>query len=748
MILKNVLKKNPEGSKQELFWSLIIEPGYVQSGIWRIWEESAQIMYSSGSMAWKTDEELLNSVDGVLSSCIQKIPDEVEEPTKTVFGLVSSWVNGGEIKEEHLERIKNICKKLDLKPAGFVVIPESLAYLMKLRESSPTNAVFIGVYEEDIELSIFRLGNLSGNTVVARSVSMFDDVVEGLVRLARSENIPSRFILYNGKESDIEENRQSLINSDWEGLTDVKLLHPPKIEIITPKEKIIAVSLAGASEMADINSVDENYSEGKDYKNDLESPLFEPEEYETDEEIEKKENDRSASSDEEMSAEEMGFVGDTVVQEKEENIDNGDNFESAEIPSVVNEDGGSKKQNLKKLSITGATNPLKLIKFKNPLAPALKFFKKGIFLSGLMVFFVVFIAGFVWWWVYPKAEVTLFVSPKVLKEDFSIIASSDGDGQESVSFNEIKISLTSEKTKSATGTMTTGEKAKGEITLYRTGGQVTLSSGATILGPGGLRFTLDEDAELASGSASSPSTQKVAVTAEDIGAQYNLAGDTVFSVANYSTSDLEAKNENSFSGGSSREVSAVSKEDLEELFDNLLDELKNQAIKQLYENTSGSEILVEDSLVFTKETETYSRNVGDEATTVSLKLQLNFTAIVLNKDELIAMSRKMLEEKVPEGYILRDDQIQTDFDIEESDEENDEYEIKTIVSANLLPQTDSSEISKKITGKSLDAARKTLEEQVPSYVRSEFNFNVNLPGKLKTLPHLTKNIVITFSAER
>ncbi len=122
MDLKKYLPGKESGKAYEYLWALIIEEGWVQGGIWRIENDKAQVMFSGTPVAWELEEDLVNAVDSTLSHAISNFPEELKEPSKTVFGVVSSWVENGEIKEEYIEMVKKICTEISLKPVGFLVI--------------------------------------------------------------------------------------------------------------------------------------------------------------------------------------------------------------------------------------------------------------------------------------------------------------------------------------------------------------------------------------------------------------------------------------------------------------------------------------------------------------------------------------------------------------------------------------------------------------------------------------------------
>jgi hypothetical protein len=188
----------------EYYWTLVIEAGWIQGSIWTIDETSdgkkAKIISTSTPIVWNdTDEDLVTAADTALSDCVSNFPENETEPSKTVFGVPSSWVQEGNIKDEYLEKIKMLCSKLSLDPAGFVVLSEAIAYYIKAEEGSPLTAVVIGLGKDDLDISLFRLGNLVGNVTVSRSVSIVEDVIEGLARFPQTDNLPSRFLIYDGK---------------------------------------------------------------------------------------------------------------------------------------------------------------------------------------------------------------------------------------------------------------------------------------------------------------------------------------------------------------------------------------------------------------------------------------------------------------------------------------------------------------------------------------------------------------------
>lgn len=748
MDLKSILPGLEEKKESiEHFWSLVIEPGWVQTGIWKVTDGKAEIIASSLPAAWELEDELVKAADSSLSSSIQHLSDDVSDPKKAVFGVVASWVKDGEISSDHLEKIKKICSDLSLEPAGFVVLPEAISHLVKSEEGSPLTGIVIGVFREEIELSIFMMGNLIGTVSVARSVSILDDCIEGVNRFdSLQNNLPSRIILYDGKEGDLEDVRQELLKAEWDLPDNLKFLHTPKIELISDTEKIAAISLAGASEIANVSGL-------------LNTPK--------DEEIVEESN---LQSSDQMSAKEIGFVlGEDVSRiemknsprdfDSSEELDRSMTVEQVEKENQISEEELEivpvSKPEKKKFHLNISLPPIlsKFPKFNFPARHTEKGSSsqgKKLFTTGLIIFLLLAGTAFSAYYFLPKAEITIFVGSKKLEDKFDVSIDPNRSDMDSegriIPGTSVSDVFEGERTKSTTGTKTVGERAIGEITLYRVGTEISLDKGSVIEGPNNLEFTLNDDISIASGSASSVGETVAKVTAKDIGAEYNFAANTTFTVEGFSKSDIEGKNKDSFSGGSSRQISAVSTEDRDVLKESLLDELVDRAKTSFAEKAGSDKIFAEGSIKYVEDTTDFSAKVGDEAATLKLSLKLTVTGVYVDKTSLNDFAQKVLNGNVPQGFVLRNDQIKSEFDY--VDETDGIYKFNLRLIANLLPSLDPIKIAKDISGRTPDTAKKYFMSEVPGFSRAEILFKPKLPGKLSTLPHVSKNIDVQITAER
>lgn len=719
------------GKENDFYWALVIESGWVQGGLWMIKEEKAEVIAVSPPTAWIEDSELIEAADTALSAAVQNLPEEIGEPTKTVFGVPPSWVSEGQIKEEFLEKIKKVCVELSLEPSGFVVLPEAFAHLFKSEEGSPLNAIIMGVDRDTIELTVFKLGNLVGTTAVSRSVSTADDVVEGLSRFNIGDQLPSRFLIYDGKEGELEEVRQAIIEINWEGKDKIHFLHTPKVEIITPENKVLATALAGASEIASVSIVEKVHEEKK-ASSDLPSNKSYQE-----------------SNISEARPSDFGFVVEQDIADttkKKELTEETSKIVASEIPTATTQPRKNPLGNIfKKVgsyanSLFGARPP----SFPQS-APRKSLIFGGSFLGILIVGFLIF------WWFYPKAEVTIYISPEKLREEISLVVDTNLGATDfaasKISGEIFKTEISGEKTKSATGSKKVGERAKGTVKIQNgTASVVNLSAGTILVAANDLAFSLDSGASISAAlSPSSPGVANVEVTGDGIGAEYNLARDESFKVGNYPKADVDALATNDFSGGSSRDITAVSEEDREVLREELTAELLNKSKEEAKKSVRSEKLLIEGSLTSSVASEKFSNQAGDEADSLKLTLEVAFEGVVINKKDLLDLSKEVLKDKIPSGFVLREDQIDALFEL--SDQNEGIYEFDTNLSVNLLPEVRVDDITKKIAGRTPSAAQSFLAS-VSGFNRVEIKLKPKFPSILGTLPHVAKNIEVEVTSDR
>ena len=160
---------------------------------------------------------------------------------------------------------------------------------------------------------------------------------------------------------------------------------------------------------------------------------------------------------------------------------------------------------------------------------------------------------------------------------------------------------------------------------------------------------------------------------------------------------------------------------------------------------SHEDYFIEDSVVSEVTSKAFSSKVGDEASSITLSLTLKVTGLVVKSEDIFALVGGILQDKIPEGFVLREDQLAIGFEYEE--EEEKVYELAARIVANLLPEVKPDELADNIAGKYPTLAQDFLTS-IPGFSRAEIRLKPKLPGSLGSLPHLTRNIEIEVAAER
>ncbi|MCX6705418.1 MAG: baseplate J/gp47 family protein [Candidatus Woesebacteria bacterium] len=703
----------------ELYWSIVIEEEWVQAGVWYIGETAAEVVSISPGAAWSTEDELTGAVDAALSSAIQKLPENYQEPNKAVFGVASSWVKGGEIAEEYLGKIKKLCTDLSLNPVGFVVLPEAIAHLCKSEEGSPLNAIILGLGSGKIEISVFKLGNLIGTTDVSRSVSLIEDVTEGLSRFEGAAPLPSRFIVYNGKEGELEEAKETLLQTSWEGIPQIKFLHTPKAEVLSPDRKVLATCLAGAAEIGHVSRVD---SKDTQFEEEKTSPVAE------------------------VSAENLGFAIGADVSAKVNDIENvvpAQKVEPVAVPPKPSFNPGK----IAGEYLQKTKNLFHSFSLKTNAAPKVK---NNTLISILVVVVFAMIAGILSWWFLPTAKIVVFVTPKRFEQQVKLSFSSSGVSDATAGIIPAQIitdKVAGDKTKSATGTKLVGNKAAGNVQIANGNGTaINLAAGTLLTSSAGLKFITNSQASV-SGQIlpGSPGTASIAITAYDIGAQYNLAKGEVFGIGNYSKAMVAGTSLADFSGGSSQEISAVSVEDQTNLETDLKAELTQNAVNDISGKVTADQVFVTDLAGLDAISEKFDHKVGDSADSIKLSLSLNATGIAADRAKLIEYAKGVLNDKTPSGFTLNSDQI--DFKFKFSIQQNENYVYDVTIGANFLPQIDIQKTIGQIVGRTPKIAENYFNS-ISGFGHAEIKLKPNLPGFLGTLPRIPKNITLEVNAEQ
>ncbi len=745
-------KNQPE---KELFASLVLDREYVAASLWEIGEKGVPriLAASEAHAAHDSWEARLDAADDALAEVEDKAG--TTKYSKVVLGLPLTYLTEtGEIQGHVRPEIKKLTHELQLSPIGFVSIHQALIYELKKNEGVPPSAILLGISDKSVSLSLYKVGVLAGQQDVERVGDLPIQLEEMLKKFTEIEVLPARILLYGRDGKDLEEYKADLLRYPW--TTRVSFLHFPKIEIIKPLNLVAAVSLAGAGELGQMGAEEVPQSEvavaSSVAQANVESVHVEPEAMEamadnqveepmTEEELESSSDEETLSAEAQVEAEEIEEAEN--IAEEESNVvvvdpaklgfrKNVDVLEHVEQPAKTKQ-----KFALPAIALPNFSH-IRVPHISLPggnIAPLIAIILVIILLFGVSSYFL------------PHATVTVLETPKTVeaKETITIDPTATVvDAQNKIiPGRKQEKSVTSEKVVPVTGKKKVGDHAKGTIVIYnKVKGPLTLKKG-TVLTTGSLSFTLDDDVSVASASQTSIDTltygkSNAAITASDIGTESNLAAGREFLVKDKSSDSVIARNEQPLAGGTSREVTVVTRADYDGFIKTVSEELVAQAKTDLGTSVSGTEKLIDATIKTAVTEKVFAQELDQEATQLSGKLTITVSGISYSEDDIKTLLTAFIAKDIPSGYTLAEGR--TSVTVEQVDVKKDgKITVKSAIKADAVPTLDISDIQKNLAGKKITDAE-TYLRGITGIGAVEFRFRTSLSHS--RLPMNVKNILV------
>ncbi len=759
MKLPFLAKKKEE---KEFFLTLILSSGKISSILFEKTGNKLLILGASskdyeGSLDSLPPQKLLELSDVVITGVEEKLPGE-ESFSKTIFAIPHNWVFEGKIVKEKLASLKTLCDELRLTPVGFVVSIEAVIAYLHRKEGAPVTAIFAEAGENHVTVSIVKSGIILG---VFES-PLEHDAAKTIDSLLLSQNVtevlPPKIILLNFEHG--KKIQQSVLSHSWS--KTLSFLHIPQVIVLDQEIESQAVIAGVSSQMgfSDIPDVHMKTIEKThvpvEIASEVEIAGEAANEIQKDEELKPTEAVVGVESDVQVSSEEFGFFKDVdvlseKVAEKETTSDNLDNFEeehdAVSVP-LVRKVATKETHTLSKPKFALpvlAMPKLKLPKFKNMSIKG-----KAPLLYPLVAVVIIIAAVIGYYFLYEKAEVVVILDQREVTKEEDVVFALDSPTsveESTIKISEKEVTVEGSEEMATTGKKETGEKSKGEVTIYnKTENKKVFPKGSVIVGPNNLLFTLLDEVSVASTSSFSTtfSNAKGKVEASKFGKEYNIPSGTNFSFEGQSTANFFAKNDSSFSGGSKKEIKVVSESDMNDLATKLVTTLTKKALEQESAVGGSDGQLLPNALSYSFDEKNFSKEEGQEASAVSLTAALALKLGYIEKDEISNFAKGAGSSEIPASYIYSDKDSKVSI---EDIEENEDGDItgKIVMSSVFLPQVSTSEFLKKLTGKSEGKVSEIVSGEGIS--NSEVIFLRSLPFMPKLLPFNKNNIAISVRAD-
>ena len=354
-------------------------------------------------------------------------------------------------------------------------------------------------------------------------------------------------------------------------------------------------------------------------------------------------------------------------------------------------------------------------KKSEPKVPNFSTFRKRLFIFGGLGVLVV---GFLVWaiWFAPKATVIITAKNTPVTVDSNVQLAVDGVTDFKAStIKSIRQEQAADVSVefSATGKKKVGEKAKGTVriktdatTILMTG--LTVPAGTQIQSSGGSIYLTGADVVFPQGSPSALAGIVVAVTAANVGEEYNGATGSASTSANGVTS---VEFVTSPSGGSSREVTVVSEDDLAKATAALGEKKVSDLRSKLESSFSESNVVIKETFQEKRGDPVPSVKINEEATgPVTLKSTVTASMMAVERSEIQKFLKTGIQSEI-EG--MKSQKIYSDgsSDVKFSQFVNDAEKPKIRLTANgkIGPVIKEDEVKEQSLGKNYGEIQLALE---------------------------------------
>ncbi len=710
----------PKGKDKEYFLTVAVEENRITATVSLITGSQVTII-GTGTSEFDDASEETEAADIAISEAEKKIGSDILVE-RVIFGLPLSLLEGDKIKPQYLERLKKITKTLSLTPAGFIEYPQALAYYLETKEESPPTLLLISIGKKLITISHIRVGKIEKSVIEEKTESIAADFEKALSSFVSSDILPSRIMLYDQSgEEKLADTSEELLKFPWHKHST--FLHTPKIETLEVSALSYALVESAARSLAKELQIDQ--------KETLPVVI-------------------QQSKEKEQTEETFGFITgrdimmETVQIDKEKPQDK-QTVQEAEAKSDQEHLVDLKEKTVhfdipapQKESIFPKLPQFKISppQFSFPKLPAVSLSVSAIIL--IILFFFIF-------WYYPKAAVNLIVYPSssVANVDvlFATSADSAATGKNSILTSTVSEEVSGDKTASTTGKTNIGEKSSGTVTVYnKTLAGKNFPKG-TVLTVDTLKFTLDDDVTIASASDTGEGLTfgktNAKITSVNIGPEGNLASGTNFYFQSFDKSSYYAKNTDKLTGGTSREITSVSKDDQDKLLASLTEELTTQAKQKMMQKINPGDRLLDSSVTNSVTSKKFSQNIGEESKELSLSLTIKVIALTYKEEDLLNLTRDNTTQ-VPSGFTLAADK--TNIKISETKtDKNGNVVGRAKITYYFFPQMDINTIKSNIAGKNFADIDKYLST-IKEIGGVEIIIDPKLPFVSDKLPFRKENI--------
>ena len=608
-------------------------------------------------------DKILEDIDNLISELELKTNHHLSQ---TIFFLHSWMIDAEtfEIKAPYKDVIKKLSKDLELEPLGYIDVKEALErYFI---EQSIVNTIAIEVNKTKLGVSVIKGNKIVHSQYIARTDEVGDDLNSVFKELPKHVVLPNSMKIFG--DVDKAEIASKLATYEWE---EAIFPQHPTIEIIKQDELNQTLVETFTKEM-----VTNHDSEDVNGASAAQSALT------------------NVGTGEKVN---FGFIQgkDVLTDSKPPIIMSAPDFSSSQQP------------------IINSQNDIFETKPEKNVMGKIKGKKKIIIVTAIAVLFVVGILAIYEYFLH-TLHLKIYLKSKTVDQTFDIdIPIKDTESNELAVIKK-DITNTYSNKKNTSGSRDVGENATGTVTIKNFDNKDRTFIKGTKLSKGDLVFLLDKDVKIPAGETTIVNDQKTTaagkvsatVTAENIGQEYNITKNTELSIEEHSNLLFVAIADDAFTGGSKKEVSTISKKDMDALKTEVEKQAKQNSENVLGTQISSDEIIISDLTSAKIIDTTFSGEVGEEAQSLSIDAESEVEYFTIKKNILVASLKELFSSELDAGFAVDSDNI--DYTIEDVKQGADEVQLSVNASATIHKNVE----LEKIKSSSRMQPIGTLEEQL------------------------------------
>jgi len=309
----------------------------------------------------------------------------------------------------------------------------------------------------------------------------------------------------------------------------------------------------------------------------------------------------------------------------------------------------------------------------------------------------------------------------------------------------------------ATGKAYKGNKAEGIVTLTffpesPDSNPVTIEAGTKLTTTDGFKFTTNSAVILFENKQYSNIAKPVAVTALEVGEEYNLPSGQYMTVAEYSEDEVVGQNNEAFSGGSKEEYTVLSRGDVDKLVSDLKKDSFKDANDELFLKEGDDWEIIQSTIKQELDGDIQTDiPIGAEADIVNVTISTKSTGIYYKKSELEEDLEDILEDAAINQNLFeskKDIDLKLDTNIKKNisvlSVKNEIVKVKLEASTSVKPEINKEEIITMLKNKSWEDGNDLLKDLTFTSKEADVKFFPDyFPTFLKTFPSRQGRILLS-----